>query len=183
MPNPLMNRQINLSRKPRDHEPEPLAPDVEEYDYGKVTPVSYRGAVDHGVYSDNQVEPPEGYEPEDSDVEYALEPPVPDPVPVRIVQSTGREIRAWRVFRAYADTGSLISDEVPEQSKITLRNMSTDTVVFVGDSRETGNSMHGYPLTPGNELVLNTTRAVYASSEDGSQQPVSVVREFVIRED
>lgn len=178
MPNPLMNRQLNTSKNRR---PEPIEPDVEEYEYESPN-IPYRGGVDHGVQSNNAPEPPQKYDP-DYVTEYASEPTEPTPVPVKIVQSSGREIKAWRTFRTYATNNSLISDEVPEQVKVTIHNMSTDTVVYVGDSRDNANEMHGYPLAVNAELTITTTQAVYGSSADGTQQPISVVREYVIRED
>ena len=179
MPNPLINRQLNTAVNRKD---QPLPPEPEDYEYESPN-IPYRGGVDHGVKSDNKVEDPPEYDPALDHPEYALEPVEPEPVPVRIVQSGAREIRSWRVTRAYV-TGSpaLISDQNDQLSKVTVRNTSTDTTAYIGDTRDDCNSMFGYPLLPGDSITINTSRAVYGCSETGTVQ-VAIMREYVIEAD
>src|SRR5690349_20377601 len=101
MPNPFLRRQAATSTTDVDR-PVAVTP-VPENPAGPV--FAYRGQEKHGVEPTVNYRDPEKYDGYERGVDlsvYEPEDPGPDPIPVRIVQDTGREVTKIVTFRAFA---------------------------------------------------------------------------------
>jgi hypothetical protein len=114
-------------------------------------------------------------------VEYLPAEPEVDPVPVRIVTEFARSRRRSRNFRDYAnptEARQVIGlDET--RREVQLRNVSSAaSTIYIGDSAETANPMHGWPLAQNEIYISQTQEALYAMSSDANQYPVAVRVEY-----
>lgn len=122
MPNPLM-RLGNGARTSTDA-PERVVPVPEEYE-GDNFP--YRGTQTHGVepvHVPEEMRDWEGVVP----AEYRVVEPEPEPTPVRIVQTGGRELHKWQVRRDYA-TGvvSRVAGRNDARTTLRVRNLGASS--------------------------------------------------------
>lgn len=136
--------------------------------------------VDHGVEVNETADVPTEYDPRKDHPDYTPLAAEPDPVPVRIVHSGKRERKAFRTHRSYVNNNvSRILGENENTTTVTIFNLGTVTL-YIGDNEGNANPMFGYPVLANSSVQFHADRAVYASSADGSQQPVAVLQEYVI---
>lgn len=176
--NPLLKRQKVTSHQPPDTgyvEPVP-----ESY-VGDNNP--YRGIESHGVppnvvpmeYADAYTDEP--------DEEYL--PPIPeeDPVPVRIVQTRGREIRKTRMWRLISgkntETPRMVVSYEETRRRVKVMNVGTATI-YIGESPDTANAMNGWPLAVNASEEFQTQTALFAFSSDATEQPVACTADYSV---
>lgn len=178
MANPLMNRQQNTSKADMADRPQPIDPEPEHY-AGENFP--YRGIEYHGVEPTAEPRETPGYDATvGAEFKEVKEPETP--VPVKIVTEGLKEINDWQVRREYVSGASYcIAGRNNNRTRLTIRNAGAVNV-WVG-SNGSVTSFMGYPIVPNAELTLNkAVTPVYAVSDDGTQQPVIIVEEFVRNE-
>jgi hypothetical protein len=180
MPNPLIQRQRNISTKPLDHD-DAIPPRVDSYE-GDNNP--YRGIENHGVESKNRLsDVPEEFAPEDYKIiPYDSEDKDIDPIPVRVVHGpTEREFRTFLTGRAYATANaSCIVARDFTRSKVRLRNISGVTVWL--SNTPSVQVFSGYPIPTQTEFVYEGNSEIWAVSEDGNQQAIAILTEYTIAE-
>lgn len=114
------------------------------------------------------------------------EPPPPDPVPVTIVRTGGRELVRSRVQRAYAGTDvSQIIGRNEARNKVIIRNLSTDTTVWIAEGQHIANPSFGYPIPANSDVTITSETEVFASIATGSTTnpvPLALLVEHVIKE-
>lgn len=162
MRNPLMSLQRNTSKEEITH-PVPEEPVLEEY-AGVNHP--YRGIEEHGVPDVVQA-----YTSPRSTVERGTNmvseplPPEPNPVPVRIVQSGGRERRMSRFYREFATAirpRSVVgADE--QRTKVTVKNLGAEDV-YIGHDSGSATAMMGWPLAQNGTIESSTQDELWAMS-------------------
>ena len=151
---------------------------VAEQHVGTVLPGG-RGTELHGVPFSGEPRLVEAWE-EGDPVEVPTEPPAPEPVPVRVVSESTRELRRFRTFRAFAPLNipAEVVGQSDRRSKAKVQNMGTETV-WVGDTPGTANAMHGFPLAVGAAFETTAETPIYASCATGTDsQPLAVFTEF-----
>jgi hypothetical protein len=162
----------------------PETPIPERFE-GTVFP--YRGQELHGVPMSGRPDLTDQVQ-EGEDVEFIPLPPEPDPIPVHIVQTGGRELRRWRTLRGYAgdDVTQVLGRD---EARITtqLRNLSATAGdrVWIGSDQHTANSAYGFPLDPGASMTLNTEDPIWIRRDSASATnpvPVAVLTEYTIHE-
>lgn len=177
MANPLINRRQSTSTEPQDHGR--VDPVPEEY-AGENFP--YRGIETHGV---EPTERPEEEREWDGVVpaEYRIPDAEPEPTPVRIVQTGGKELHKWHVRRDYANgAASRILGRNETRTAMRVRNLDPAVTVWVG-SEGSVQAFTGYPVPAGTEFKLDKAEAeVWAISEDGTQVPLAIIEEYTVRQ-
>jgi hypothetical protein len=149
--------------------------------YGGVN-FPYRGQQTHGVEpTETAVGSPDDYEGGTVEVSYPKEDTEVPPVPVRIVETdTRHEYTQWRAIQAFA--GSAVSMVVSRQEgrdRVTLKNISTDTDVWVGPDSNVS-KMSGFRVEKGGGSVsLQSEAEVWAISDDPLKVvPLCAITEF-----
>lgn len=148
---------------------------------------AYRGQELHGVPMTGT---PDLYDevPDGETVLVEELPPEPDPIPVRIVKSGGRELSRWRTQRAYAgDDASALIGRDESRNTLRIRNLSSTAGdrVWIAPDQGQANSAFGYPLDPGVEITLNTEDPVFVRRDSASPTnpvPVGVLTEYTVHE-
>lgn len=158
--------------------PHPVRPMVRNG--GWVLP--YRGMEAHGV--DPNSSPPDPVPDifDEGQVEpFVQSPPnrATVPVPVRIVAEGSRETKEFRTSQesAGADVRQIVGRN-DARTKLTLFNTGTVTVWIGPDSRVRKTS--GYPLAANTSISLESYGAVYALSDDGTEQNIAILIEYVL---
>lgn len=181
MPNPLLNAlPRNISRRtPADVRIEPVP---EEYE-GDNNP--YRGIESHGVEPTADPRPVPGHS-EGRPVVYDAPQEEPEPLPVVIRSEHGRELRRSRFYHEYASPNTtnprrIVSDD-DGRTKVTIQNIS-DEDVWIGDTAETANSVHGWRLrnlvtSPHIVFESTTQKSLYALSTTADQKELAIVVEY-----
>lgn len=173
MPNPLMtNKGKTRTQEVQKHEP------VIEQFAGENNP--YRGTNDHGVpVKVNPPEMPDWDNPEI--VEYEAEERLPEPVPVRIVSESAKELRKWRHTNEFVDsTQRRIVGAWDKRTTLKIANQGPATVFIAPDSNVS--AMNGYPLAAGKDISLTTTDDVWAIVVDDTETDahVAVLMEYTV---
>lgn len=83
---------------------------------------------------------------------------------------------------ALTTTASIVSAADPKKSRVTIRNVDSTIIVYVGGSGVTsagvaGMSLHGGTAGAGESITLETSAAVYAVAASGTPN-VRVLAEF-----
>jgi hypothetical protein len=173
MRNPLLSSQpLNTSKTRRN---------TGEVELGAPTEVfPYRGTESHGVEPTARPRAVPGHE-EARDV--PLDPPEdePEPIPVVIRSSPGRQRRYCRTFRDYATVGNARQLVGNDDNRITVKvkNMGLQPI-YVGNSAETANAMHGWELVVGETFESATQGTLYASSSDAVEHGVAIHVEYFV---
>lgn len=121
------------------------------------------------VFNEELVHPAEQLPPERSTV----------PVPVRIVAEGSRESKEWRTFAE--SVGSDVRQIVgrnENRTHLIIKNSGTVKIWIGPDNRVS--KLSAWPLDANETLSLEAYGAIYGVSDDGTEQPVSVVQEYVI---
>lgn len=173
MPNPLIRLGSAVQSRAADAKrPKPIDPVLEEVD-GDNNP--YRG-----LYTDHGVEPTDKPQinPDTFTVDvtghakpiavYEKETPEPDPIPVKVVQSSGREYRRFWTDRLSVQNGTQVLGRDDQRVTARLVNIDPAKTIYVGSSNE-DLAQRGYPLGPGKELTIAGEMPVWVSSADGTQ--------------
>jgi hypothetical protein len=102
----------------------------------------------------------------------------PEPIPVKIVSTSRREIKTFHVRREYAMAlqAIRIANRNMERTKLRITNIGT-VVLYISDN-ESVTTNNGYPLAVNAEYVTDTQDDVWAVSADGTQQPVAILMEY-----
>lgn len=176
MPNPFMRLGTPSMSKAADERPHAVPPVPEEY-VGDNNP--YRGIENHGVEPTGKPL---------ADIEYDEEVPgfyeavkeEPDPIPVRIVNVSGRELHRFNTWqdRIQAGTVRAVAGRNTARNSIVILNTGTDTI-YIGSSESVA-SYTGFPVNAGGTLSLNTEDAIYAYA--AAEQSVAVIEEFSVKE-
>lgn len=192
MPNPLMRAgRTNTSHgntavypdSITEH-PEPATPIAETY-AGDNNP--YRGTEQHGVEDNNEPHPTPGYTTRNVPVRTDPPPPNYDPIPVRIVEEGGREIRSMRtvvMFAPNSGNAALILGRDENRTFARFKNPDEAQVIYINHNPHTVDSaaMNGFPVGPGEHYETQTQEEVYASAPGGSEANyvVPMIIEFSI---
>lgn len=184
MPSPFLRTQLNIGKKPV--RPEPLTPTPENYAGENQT---WRGIQDHGVTPQYDPSDPETYtvDVNGRKVPIKYEPPEsePDPIPVRIVQSTAREYRRFQTDRlsVRANTGLPTQLVGKDDNRVNIKvvNPSADKTVYIANEA-TDLLLRGYPLGPGKEWSSITEEDVWAISADTTDVVVGITVDKVVPE-
>jgi len=169
--------QLNTGTNPKDH-PVPEAPVAEAYE-GMDFVNPYRGMEQHGVTPTghwHDIDPDKG---EDS-VRYDEPEPVPDPIPVRIVQESKEEYKDWTVRRDFAipvNAARIIQRNL-HRTKATIKNIGT-AVIYIGPE-PFNNSQMGYPIAVNGEFTYDQQGDVWAMTDDAASQPVAILAEYSV---
>jgi len=99
----------------------------------------------------------------------------PDPIPVRIIASSRRELRRWRVFRhtfrAATDLPVCLLGQDERRTAVQIRNARTaagatfNNVVWIAPEQHLANSLNGWPCDVNNVLQFSPETAVYAAPD------------------
>jgi hypothetical protein len=183
MPNPLVKIGPQSTSKTPSR-PQPLEPEPEAY-AGDNFP--YRGTQTHGVEplyeSAPELEYGEGrlveYEEPETKAEQA------EPIPVRIVQEAGRELRmANAVVQTAYGTGkgvraSRILGRDDKRSSATIKNLNTATV-WLGHTEAAAKVGSGFPLEDGQDYTTQSQGEWFAAIDQVDDAPVYVVVEYAV---
>lgn len=179
MPNPFMRLgSTNVSdEEMAPDRPRPTAPILETYE-GSNHP--YRGIESHGVAdtgkpSDPQTEWNDGTRK----VVYDDNKNEPDPVPVKIVEQGGREIKSWRIITDKVPANNGIRRVVganPRRTGLRIKN-NNNFFLYIG-SNESVASYTGYPMGSFESLDLDIQDEVWVSNPDAANLADIVVIEY-----
>lgn len=171
--------EIPASAAPNGAIPNPVRPIVEHTGWG----MPYRGFEAHGVN-------PNSSKPQDVPADLfdqaeapAYEEKAPErvevPVPVRIVQEGAKENKEWFSGQEVAGaTASMIASRDERRTSLTVKNIGTVTVWIGPDNRVSKAS--GFPLAANDSQSFNGWGAVWAVSDDGTNQTLAVIGEYVV---
>jgi len=179
-------RQLTGQQTPPNR-PDRVKPVPEHYE-GVSFP--YRGTESHGVNPPKDIDPEEYYDiqtQDDGPNPYPVAPDIKeeDPIPVRIVQKSSRERRAWRGKQiAVTDQKIQILGRHEKRGKVVIRNttMSTNNVYIAEDqsvSPYTGFILRNAAAVSGS-LDLNTTEEIWAVCDTGETATVFVAYEYSV---
>lgn len=182
MPNPLFGAaRLNTTKDATTDRPQAVPPRLESYE-GENN--AYRGIQDHGVESISRPDGFDGYEDMHSG-EFEPAKPDPDPVAVRIVDLSGKELRRFQTRQVPFLNGEVkqIVGRNPSRTKVQLMMWSSGTI-FIGNS-DGVRSYTGYPLSEG-PVTLNTEDEVWACGNPDdpptNQLAIVVLEEFTVKE-
>ncbi len=107
-------------------------------------------------------------------------PHLPDPIAVKIVDESPRELRGFRAYQTTVNAQpSTIATKQPRRKKLAIQNMSATVTVFIGQGVNV-NAFEGWPILPGAIYSFEQVeRAVWGVSADGSQVQIAVIQEHV----
>jgi len=133
----------------------------------------YRGTEMHGVEPTVDPRATPGYS-SGREVEYDPPLPEPEPIPVVIRTTGGREVRDSRIYQGKANAVRpnqiLGLDET--RIKVKLKNLGA-SVVYVGNVDSTANANHGWPLAQ-NELYESETQGELWVVSSHATDPMTV---------
>lgn len=168
-------RQLTGMQTPPDR-PKAIPPVPENYE-GVNFP--YRGIGNHGVVPTQGVDPEEYYDNDSYDLNPDAFETIPaekevDPVPVKIVSESARELNEFRTGSLAIPIGSDVLQlfgRNDRRKKVRLRvpGSSAGSVVF-GSGRNLSAS-NGYTITTGGEIEFDTTEEVYIVAANSAQAP------------
>ena len=188
MPNPLLRMPYRPSKTNTDR-PHEIAPEVEHVS-GDNNP--YRGLEPHGVEPNAKPHDPNTYgvdpnNPNQGHIVNLEEPPViPEPVPVRVVNTYKEELRRLGTDRFNLDFTAATNPAArpaelcgrsTDRATVRIRNCDAANIVLVAGTRE-DIAMKGFPIYPGQEVSLETEDPLFAtvvSSTYGVPTTVTVV--------
>ena len=156
MPNPLARVQVTSKEPPK--RPDAIPPVPEHYE-GDNNP--YRGIEDHGVKPDVKPSPTQADWDTREGRTYMAPAEEYEPIPVRIVQQHGNELRRMRVHRMSVDNSrgqQLVGRNLARQS-ILVSNPDGANNQIIGHSREF--PLGGLILIHGKDVTLYTHDDVY----------------------
>ncbi len=184
MPNPLLGPNLGrrlVTSKPVDDRPHAVEPLPEAY-VGDNNP--YRGVVDHGVPVSGSPDGFHGYADTISGV-YEPERDEPDPIPVRVVNVAGRELRRFRTGQEILDsTTGLVARMLAGRNlarvDISIKNTGAQTM-WIGENESVA-LYTGYPLAAGAEKVFTHQDAIFAVAASGQTTTVAILEQFTVRD-
>lgn len=159
--NPLISTRMNTGKQPQDR-PQAIPPVPEEY-VGDNNP--YRGTESHGVARTVEPTPIEGYGATQPGVTYVKPEKDEEPVPVRIVQSFGREIKDWRAHTGSVGTqGITILGRNEARSSVLVQNQDAANSLYIAANPidSVNCDILGFELKPGQSVTINSENEVYA---------------------
>lgn len=170
--------QNHLYQTPPAHPERPLVPQV------NVLP--YRGQEYHGV-NPNLAGPPPDQNADVFDQSLVKRDPQEEqpveirPVPVHIVNLSGRERRAFRTSTTLiSNVADLLAGHDPSRTSLMIKNTDAANTVYISDNMNP-NPVTSYPLGPGVEVSLGTEDAVYCISPT-APVTVATLMEMSIKE-
>lgn len=180
MPNPLMRAGRQVTSDPvRDRQP--ITPIPESYE-GENNP--YRGTEQHGVIPMYQPLAPQQWE-QGRPVTFPEAPAEEEPIAVRIVEESGRELNRMRTFGAYTGTTNNPPKEVlgksQERRTVHLKHITDAATVWISHARETCNSNNGHPMQKGDEFTTNSQEAIYAWADAADPLTIYVRVEYSVK--
>jgi len=184
MPNPLLFRRQPVVSK-TDVDRRGVEPIMEEY-AGTNRP--YLGTQDHGVpapYVDHGGERstvPRG------EVEFEEPKSEEPPIPVRVVQSEGNELRTFRTLRDYVPAAGVPqvqgarrivgADMTRTKAKVQIFDPASAETVYIGATASDAAAMNGFPLRAGGTFETNAQTEIYALASGAADVPIAVYIEF-----
>jgi hypothetical protein len=126
---------------------------------------AYRGTESHGVTPTLEFHDVDAITPDDAIVEFEIPEHVPDPIPVRIVQSGGTELKRATVQHGFAQPGyqqRIVSRDIKRTACKITNLHATDTAYVSPDPSV--QPFIGYPIKAGVEFAYNAQDALYAIS-------------------
>lgn len=175
-------RQRHGMQKPPESEPERVTPVPEHY---KGVNFPYRGTNKHGV------EVPEGAEYDTREFQYEMPDPdeitdeymepddEPEPIPVRLVQESAREVLKLRtVRRNVTDQRSQIVNRMDSRRNLVIKVDGGVSAIYVGDADVT--TYTGFKLDQGEQITFRSTDDVWAVCADGDDSEISIMYEFAV---
>lgn len=183
MPNPLIGTvRLNTSKRGMTDRPQHAETPVIESYVGENN--AYRGINDHGVAQQSAPEPAPGYEGMTSGV-YEEEEPEKEPIAVRIVSQSARELRRFRTGTEFVDsTTALVARMVIGRNSarvlVKVKNTSANLVYF-GET-ESVTTYTGYPLAAGAEQTFNCEDPVWFVAAAGLSVTLAIYEEFTVTE-
>lgn len=173
MRNPLLASQpLNTSKTRRE---------TGEVELGAPTEVfPYRGTEAHGVEPTARPKPVPGHE-ESRDVPLEPVEEEPQPIPVVVRNEPGRQRRYTRFTREYAPITAARQTVGREDARLSVKvkNLGAEPV-WIGNTPETANAMHGWPLAENETFESTTQGTLYAmSSHATDQMQLAVAIEYV----
>ena len=182
MRNPLLgSRQQNTSRAP-SKTPEAVPPVPEEYE-GDNNP--YRGTESHGVAAVNKPSPVAGYESTAEGVHYLDEVITDEPIPVRVVQDRGRELRRWQAnaFVLTAAGGPVrIATRNLTRTRLRVFNSSVAENAWISNERlDSSGTFAAFKLVPGSvELLAQDDVWCFSDSVAAGGCLIQIIEEYSV---
>lgn len=183
MPSPFLGGRIVTSKTNVDR-PVAIEPVPEHY-AGDNNP--YRGIENHGVASDSPWRETDEDMPDHDGrlvTVFDQDNEEPDPIPVRIVNRSSVERRAFRVIISYAggmNTGRAIQILGQDDSRTaaTIINRNAVGTVFIADAPETANDVSGWAIVEnGGSYRTESQKAIYATFTGADDGKVRIAVEY-----
>jgi hypothetical protein len=142
----------------------------------------YRGSETHGVDPTDSVD----IDPEEADygttVAVPLEPETEDiePVPVRIVSASSKELRTFRVIREYCrgnEPARRIIGQDENRTTVRIKNLHASDLLYISDMGFNDVGM-GYPIAGGQELEVSAETAIYAKASAANDISIAMFVEW-----
>lgn len=178
---PQNDYQVEQNHQYRTPPAQPERPVVPQ-----VNVLPYRGQEYHGVNPNLGGPPPDLNKDvfDQSAVKYDPQEDQPvdiRPVPVHIVNLSGRERRAFRTTaEVVSNIAVLLAGHDPARTSLMIKNTDAANTVFISDNSNP-NPVTSYPLGPGVEVSLGTEDAVYIISPT-APVTVATLAEMSIKE-
>ncbi len=147
----------------------------------------YRGTETHGVKPPADMDADAYYHVgmwDDGEAETIKSEPelkTEDVIPVRIVQGEkGRQRLDWRAGRFYVQNiAQELVGRLETRRSLRIKNNSQTATIYIGP--DSGVAVYtGYPLGPGQDILIYSTENVFAVTDNGSTAEVGILTEYAV---
>jgi hypothetical protein len=139
----------------------------------------YRGGEQHGISVDYSPDKP-AEEWEGGFVGIREQEPTADPILVRVVEESAKELRNFRVAQhTLSPSPTLVLGRYAGRTRCTIRNTSPDKVAYVSSSSSV-TIWTGYPIPPNSDLDLGADGEVWGISADATAITLATLIEYTV---
>lgn len=181
MPNPFLRLGSPNQSKGNEDRSTPTGAIEPEPEHVAGTVFAYRGMENHGVETNSAYRDPEYVEQAEvrSALVYMEPEEEPTPVPVRIVDSSSREMPLFRTVHAFAggtterlNAVNICPADLQSMTRrrVYVRNMSAKRI-YLGNDQSTANAMNGWPLEAGETWDTDSVDDIWAFGTDTTVTP------------
>lgn len=189
MPNPLMQTFRDRSKRPPRNpgiagvEERQIVIDNPEMEHYAGSNNAYRGTEQHGVKTDEHAT---AYDPGEHDGHSEVVSPMPikavvEPIPVLVVNEYGSESKQ---FRAYSFPVSARAQQIvnahPMRKSVTIKNPTASANPVYINSDSTLSLITGFPLDPGQEVLIYTETEVWAMCAAGQTATLRILDQYSV---